>query len=120
MNIDKELITYLESLSKLSLGPDEAASLAKDLQSILGKMEKLGELDTTPFVASQRRKADCKQALAEDASVTGQDRLNSRTASGLYNVLRADEVRPSYPRTEVLSGGIDPLADAFIAPKTVE
>lgn len=46
MHIDESLIDYLETLSCLSLSANEKSKLKADMESILGYMSKLAQLDT--------------------------------------------------------------------------
>ena len=46
MQIDDELLTYLEDLSCLTLSSEEKRRISSDLKKILEYMERLGELDT--------------------------------------------------------------------------
>ena len=45
MNIDKELISRLESLARLKLTDEERETLRNDLEAILQMVEKMNELD---------------------------------------------------------------------------
>ncbi|MCB0548436.1 MAG: Asp-tRNA(Asn)/Glu-tRNA(Gln) amidotransferase subunit GatC [Phaeodactylibacter sp.] len=47
MQIDKQLISKLEHLARLELSEQEAERLMRDLNNILGMVEKLQELDTS-------------------------------------------------------------------------
>lgn len=47
MQINNELITYLEDLSRLTLSKEEEEKAKVDLEKILNYIDKLNELDTT-------------------------------------------------------------------------
>jgi len=95
MKIDGKLIAYLEDLSCLTLPAGEKTRLAKDLQDILGNMERLKDLNT--------------------------DGAPERSHPFDYvNAFRADEVKPSFERTLILQNAPEQDGEAFIAPKTVE
>ncbi|MGB1121229.1 MAG: Asp-tRNA(Asn)/Glu-tRNA(Gln) amidotransferase subunit GatC [Saprospiraceae bacterium] len=47
MTIDETLILRLEKLSRLQLSTEERSTITKDLNNILGMIEKLEDLDTT-------------------------------------------------------------------------
>lgn len=95
MNIDDNLITYLEDLSCLTLSDDEKARLKGDLQEILGYMAKLGELDTNG-VPERSHPFDN------------------------INAFRDDEVRESIERELILQNAPNRNDEAIIAPRTVE
>lgn len=47
MKITEEQVRYVADLGNLRLTPDEVAAMAKDMDGILGYMEKLNEVDTS-------------------------------------------------------------------------
>ena len=47
MQIDHDLILKLEMLAQLELSDDERGHLQKDLENIIGMVDKLQEIDTT-------------------------------------------------------------------------
>lgn len=47
MTIDETLILRLEKLSRLQLSTEERSKIGKDLNNILGMIEKLADIDTT-------------------------------------------------------------------------
>lgn len=51
MQINNELITYLEDLSRLTLSKEEEEKAKVDLEKILNYIDKLNELDTTDVEA---------------------------------------------------------------------
>lgn len=83
MAITKEEVHKLAQLARLTVKPDEEERYAETISAVLEYMTILNEVDTT--------------GVEETAQVTG-----------LHNVVRADEVKPS------------PLADALVQamPKT--
>ena len=95
MIIDKKLIAYLEDLSYLSLTDAEKTQLGKDLQNILGNMERLGGLDT------------------ENVPERSHPFDNN-------NAFRDDIVQPSYHRERILNNAPESDGETFIAPRTVE
>ena len=65
MQINNELITYLEDLSRLTLSKEEEEKAKVDLEKILNYIDKLNELDTTdveaishPFAFTNNLKKD--------------------------------------------------------------
>ena len=95
MQINQELITYLENLSFITLSNEENQQVTKDLANILESMAKLKELDTTG-VAERSHTFD-------DASD-----------------YREDEVKPSFERELILKNAPKRNTEAFIAPKTLD
>ena len=95
MNITPELVDYVSILSRLKLESEEKARMTGELEQIIGYMDILNQLDTTDI---------------EPMSHT----------FPVKNVLRADEVIPSFPRAELLAGAPVPDDEAFLVPKTVE
>lgn len=47
MTIDKAIVDKVAHLARLELTPDETGAMIKDMNRILGFMDKLNELDTT-------------------------------------------------------------------------
>jgi len=95
MQIDSELITYLEDLSCLTLSDEEKNRLAGDLQKILDYMARLGELNTK----------DVEERSHPFDNV---------------NAFRDDEVYPSFDRELILKNAPVKNEEMIIAPKTVE
>ena len=95
MQIDNQLISYLEELSCFKLSDNEKDILTADLQNIINGIEKIKELNT--------------------------DGVNERVHSfDNVNVFRDDEVLPSFDRELILKNAPVRNDEFFIAPKTVE
>jgi aspartyl-tRNA(Asn)/glutamyl-tRNA(Gln) amidotransferase subunit C len=47
VKITAEMVSYLAELARLRLEPDEAERMQRDLDAILGYVDKLGEIDTS-------------------------------------------------------------------------
>jgi len=94
MQIDSELLSYLEDLSCLALSEGEKTSLTGDLQKILDYMARLGELDTNG-VPERSHPFDN------------------------VNAFRDDEARPSFERDLILKNAPARNSEFIIAPKTV-
>ncbi|MGZ3819387.1 MAG: Asp-tRNA(Asn)/Glu-tRNA(Gln) amidotransferase subunit GatC [Mucilaginibacter sp.] len=47
MNIDKETVEKVANLARLELAEDEKEAMIKDMNKILGFMDKLNEIDTS-------------------------------------------------------------------------
>ena len=72
MQINNELITYLEDLSRLTLSKEEEEKAKVDLEKILNYIDKLNELDTTnveaishPFAFTNNFRDDVTVASAD-------------------------------------------------------
>jgi len=95
MQIDKELILKLEKLSRLKLSDEERNAIQKDLNNILGMVEKLQELDLSevqPLVY-----------ITEEV-----------------NVLREDEVKHQVSREAALSNAPDSNEQYFKVSKVID
>ena len=95
MEITKEMVDYVSTLSRVTL--DEAAKekMQGELQQIIAYMDVLNTLDTE-----------------------GVEPMSH--VFPVKNVLREDEVEPSYPREALLRNAPVPDEEAFLVPKTVE
>jgi aspartyl-tRNA(Asn)/glutamyl-tRNA(Gln) amidotransferase subunit C len=91
---DKE-VRHVANLARLTLGADELARMQRDLSSILGYVEKLGELDTS------------------DVPPTAH-------AVELPTTLRPDEPRAGLPVEKALGNAPERLGDGFGVPKIIE
>ncbi len=94
MQVDEKLVDHLAHLSRLSFNATEKEAIRKDMEKIIGFVEKLNELDTT-----------------------GVEPL--RHMSEVMNVMRDDEVKGSVSREEALANA--PLHDNtfFKVPKVI-
>lgn len=95
MEITPELVEYLEKLGRISLTDEEKARTQKELGSILGYIDKLGELDTA-----------------------GVEPLSH--AFGRTNVVREDVVANDDMQELILSNAAETKDGAILVPKTVE
>ena len=95
MKITEELVDYISQLSRLQLPEEERAAMAAELERIVAYMDVLNTLDTA----------------------------NVEPLSHVFpvkNVLRADEVAPSFDREALLAGAPASDGQAFLVPKAVE
>lgn len=95
IQVDNNLISYLEDLSCLTLSDGEKNRMASDLEKILNGIAKLGGLNTDGV-------PECTHTFEK------------------VNVFRDDEVRPSLDRELLLKNAAVKNDEFFIAPKTVE
>jgi aspartyl-tRNA(Asn)/glutamyl-tRNA(Gln) amidotransferase subunit C len=90
-----EEVEHVARLARLDLASDEKERMRSQLDVILGYVDKLREVDI--------------------------DGIEPTThAVPLVNVVRDDEVRPSYPVDAMLANAPDAEADAFRVPKILE
>ena len=108
MKVTEKDVQYVADLANLELTPDEQAGMLRDLNSILGYVDKLNELDTKDVPPM----AQVSERFGVDASKTGTERFSY--------AWRNDEVRPSLDRDEVMKGA--PMSDGefFKVPKVIE
>ena len=99
MQIDNDLISYLEDLSCLTFSDEEKSGLIENLQKTLNGLARLSELDTN--------------GVPESASPW--DTSNENT-----NIFRDDDALPSFDRELILKNAPVKNEEFFIAPKTVE
>jgi aspartyl-tRNA(Asn)/glutamyl-tRNA(Gln) amidotransferase subunit C len=89
--IDREQVLHVARLARLELGEDEVARMTGELSSILGHIEKIGELDL-----------DGVEPTSHVVTVE--------------NALRPDEPRPSLPRDVALASAPAVAGDGFSVP----
>ena len=95
MQIDKKLILKLEKLSRLQLSDTERQLIQKDLNNILGMVEKLQELDLS--------KVEPLVYISDEV-----------------NVLREDEVKNQVNRAAALSNAPDKTDEYFKVAKVID
>jgi aspartyl-tRNA(Asn)/glutamyl-tRNA(Gln) amidotransferase subunit C len=89
--IDREQVLHVARLARLELSEDEVSTMARELSSILGHIEKIGALDLEGVPATSH--------VVEVA-----------------NALRADEPRPSLPREVALAQAPAVAGEGFLVP----
>lgn len=95
MQIDRDLVLYLEKLGRITLSEEERAESMKDLQDIVSYMDTLNELDTEGV---------------EPAS----------HSFPIPNVMRKDVVTNEANVDAILSNAPEQRDGCFVVPKTVE
>lgn len=95
MKITNDEVLHVASLARLKLSEEEAKRLETDMAGIIEFADKLNELDTEGVVATAH-------------------------AIPMQNAFRADEVKPSFDRREILKNAPDFDEEGFIVPKVVE
>jgi aspartyl-tRNA(Asn)/glutamyl-tRNA(Gln) amidotransferase subunit C len=88
-------VKYVAHLARLALTADEEHKIGAQLNSVLGYIEKLKEVDVSGVEPTAH-------------------------AFPLVNVTRPDEVRPSMPQDEALRNAPAQANGLFIVPKIVE
>ena len=95
MKITTELVDYISTLSRLKLPQEEKEQMTGELERIIAYMDTLNTLDT---------------GAVEPMS----------HVFPVKNVMREDEVAPSFDRAELLRNAPQADEEAFLVPKTVE
>lgn len=88
-------IEKVAKLARLSLSEEEKKTFGDQLEQILSYMEQLNRLDTTGVEPTTH-------------------------AIPIVNVFREDEIKPSFPREEVLGISPDQEDDHFKVPRIIE
>ena len=105
--VSEKDVSYVADLAHLELTAEERARMLKDLNSILGYIERLNRLDTSNV-----------EPMAQVASRYG---ASSKAASVTYDyVMRPDELRPSLPHDEAMSNAPQTDGTFFKVPKVIE
>ena len=89
--IDREQVVHVARLARLELSDDEVGKMASELSTVLGHIEKIGELSL------------------DDVAPTSH-------VVEVANALRADEVRPSLPREVALAQAPAVQDGGFLVP----
>ena len=95
MKITTEMVDYISELSRLKLPEEEKEKMTGELEQILAYMDTLNALDTS-----------------------GVEPMSH--VFPVKNVMRSDEVEPSFDRAALLKNAPVPDEEAFLVPRTVE
>ncbi|MHB9144796.1 MAG: Asp-tRNA(Asn)/Glu-tRNA(Gln) amidotransferase subunit GatC [Symbiobacteriia bacterium] len=96
MRIQRKDVDHVADLSRLHLTEAEREKMTRELNSILGHVDKLGELDTSGIEPT------------------------FHVLKSLKNVTREDRVIPGIDREAALQNAPAPQNGSFAVPKTVE
>jgi aspartyl-tRNA(Asn)/glutamyl-tRNA(Gln) amidotransferase subunit C len=107
MKVTEKDVAYVADLANLELTSDESARMVTDLNSILGHIDKLNELDTSNV-----------EPLAEVASAFAS--AERQGSEKFAYAQRADEVVPGLSREIALSNAPDTDGICFKVPKVIE
>jgi aspartyl-tRNA(Asn)/glutamyl-tRNA(Gln) amidotransferase subunit C len=105
MKVTEKDVAYVADLANLELTPEESTRMVVDLNSILGHIDKLNELDTSNV-----------EPLAEVVSAFAGGEGSQRFAYAQ----RPDVVRPGLSRKVALSNAPDTDGSCFKVPKVIE
>jgi len=104
MKITRKDVQYVAGLANLELTDDEQARMEKDLNSILGYIDQLSELDTSNV-----------EPMAQVMQLAAATNTNNAVES-----LRDDELRESLPRAAALENAPQTDGAFFRVPKVIE
>jgi aspartyl-tRNA(Asn)/glutamyl-tRNA(Gln) amidotransferase subunit C len=108
VKVTEKDVAAVADLANLELTAEERTRMLKDLNSILGYIDTLSELDTTNV-----------PAMAQTAERFGTD--HSKTGSARFDyVMREDRVGSCLPREAALSNAPDTDGTFFKVPKVIE
>lgn len=103
--VSEKDVSYVADLAHLELTAEERVRMLKDLNSILGYIERLNQLDTAEV-----------EPMAQVAS-----RYGTRKDGDAYGyAMRADELRPSLPHKEAMQNAPQTDGTFFKVPKVIE
>ena len=93
--ITKETVQYIASLSRLHISEDKVEGMRKNLEDILGYVDKLGRLNV--------------------------DNVKPTThVLQIQNVFREDQVRPSLKQQDVMTLAVEHHNGSFKVPRVIE
>jgi aspartyl-tRNA(Asn)/glutamyl-tRNA(Gln) amidotransferase subunit C len=105
MVTDKD-VSYVAELAHLELTDEERTRMLKDLNSILGYIDRLNELDTSNV-----------EPMAQVVSRHGE---RKEEVGGFGYTMREDEPRPCLPQDEALKNAPATDGTFFKVPKVIE
>ena len=106
--VSEKDVSYVTDLAHLELTVEERARMVKDLNSILGYIERLNRLDTTNV-----------EPMAQVASRYGGSKDSTGGEVFTY-AMRPDELRLSLPHDEAMSNAPQTDGTFFKVPKVIE
>lgn len=106
--VSEKDVSYVADLAHLELTAEERDRMLKDLNSILGYIERLNQLDTTNI-----------EPMAQVASRYGVAKGASASEAFAY-AMRPDELRPSLPHQEAMENAPQTDGVFFKVPKVIE
>jgi aspartyl-tRNA(Asn)/glutamyl-tRNA(Gln) amidotransferase subunit C len=106
--VSEQDVSYVADLAHLELTAEERARMLKDLNSILGYIERLNQLDTSDV-----------EPMAQVASRYGVAQEASAGEAFAY-AMRPDELIPCLPHQEAMSNAPQTDGTFFKVPKVIE
>jgi aspartyl-tRNA(Asn)/glutamyl-tRNA(Gln) amidotransferase subunit C len=104
--VSEKDVAYVADLAHLELTEEERVRMLKDLNAILGHIDRLNQLDTSAV-----------EPMAQVATRYGEPK---DTANPFAYALRADEPRPCLPHEEALRNAPATDGTFFKVPKVIE
>ncbi len=111
MKVTEKDVSYVADLSNVELTDSEQARMVRDLNSILGYIERLSELDTAKVPAM----AQVSDRYGVDQSKEGSERFAYASREDVREGLR-----DSLPHAEALQNSPDSDPTFFKVPKVIE
>ena len=111
MKITEKDVAYVASLGNLELTAEESTRMVRDLNSILGYIDSLNELDTSTVAPM----AQVSDKYGVDASKQGRERFAYASREDVHEGLRK-----SLPHDEALANAPDADGTFFKVPKVIE
>ena len=111
MKVTEKDVAYVAELANLELTSGERESMLRDLNSILGYMDRLNELDTSNVLPM----AQVSDRYGVDAAKQGSERF-----AYAYREDIVEGLRKSLPHEEALANAPDADEQFFRVPKVIE
>jgi aspartyl-tRNA(Asn)/glutamyl-tRNA(Gln) amidotransferase subunit C len=111
MKVTEKDVTYVADLANLELSADERAGMVRDLNSILGYIDRLNELDTS----NVEPMAQVSDRYGVDESKQGGERFAYASREDVVEGLRK-----SLPQEVALANAPDADGTFFRVPKVIE
>jgi len=111
MKVTEKDVTYVADLANLELSAEERTSMVRDLNSILGHIERLSELDTS----NVEPMAQVSDRYGVDESKQGSERF-----AYTYREDVVEGLRKSLPQEIALENAPDADGTFFRVPKVIE
>ena len=111
MKVTEKDVAYVADLANLELSPEERVGMVRDLNSILGYIERLNELDTSNVGPM----AQVSDRYGRDQSSQGSDRFSYANREDVVEGLRK-----SLSQEAALANAPDADGTFFRVPKVIE
>src|SRR5580692_3497427 len=111
MKVTEKDVTYVADLANLELSDEERAGMVRDLNSILGYIDRLNELDTSKVEPM----AQVSDRYGVDESKQGSERFSYASREDVVEGLRT-----SLPHELALANAPDADGTFFRVPKVIE